>query len=190
MVSPGKNPLPAKVRIKRHPTKGHEFYNVDQWKWYLDGMPRKDYKDQMQIQVRKLLNRAMVETFALFTFQYDAVLEKYFPHLPMVHDACIGRVIAIVKATQAKCVIEMNAEVTEIKNTNPTLAAKKPMLVTRFTETCAWLSCGYIARMLLNAISTYQVCKNWNSHSSLGSNFVPDGFNAFRPGQCFERICD
>ena len=67
----------------------------------------------------------MVETFALFTFQYGVVLEKYFPHLPMAHDACIGRVIAIVKATQAKCVIKSNAEVTEIKNTNPTLAAKK-----------------------------------------------------------------
>ena len=41
------------------------------------------------------------------------------------------------------------------------------MLVTRFTDTCAWISCGYIARMLLNAISMYQVCKNWNSHGSL-----------------------
>ena len=130
-------------------------------------MPRKDYEDQVQIQVRKLLNRAMAETFALFTFQYDAVLEKYFPHLPMMHDACIGRVIPIVKAAQAKCVIEMNAEVTEIKNTNPMLAAKKSMLVTRFTETCAQISCGYTARMLLNAIPTYQVRKNWNSHGSL-----------------------
>ena len=91
MVSPGKNPLPAKVRTKRHPTKGDKFYNVDQWKWYSDVLPRKDYKDQVQIQVRKLLNRAMVETFALFTFQYDELLEKYFPHLPMAHDACIGR---------------------------------------------------------------------------------------------------
>ena len=112
MVSPGKNPLPAKVRIKRHPTKGDEFYNVDQWKWYLDGMPRKDYEDQVQIQVRKLLNRAMVETFAPFTFQYDELLEKYF-HLPMAHDACISRVIGIVKAAQVQCVIEMNAEVAE-----------------------------------------------------------------------------
>ena len=167
MVSPGKNPFPAEVRIKRHPTKGDKFYNVDQWKWYSDGLPRKDYEDQVQIQVRKLLNRAMVETFALFTFQYDELLEKYFPHLPMAHDACIRRVIGIVKASQVQCVIEMNAEVAEIQNTNPTLAAKKRGLVTRFTDTCAWISNGYIARMLLNAISTYQVGKNWNSHGSL-----------------------
>ena len=109
----------------------------------------------------------MVETFALFTFQYDELLEKYFPHLPMAHDACISRVIGIVKAAQVQCVIKMNAEVAEIQNTNPMLAAKKRGLVTRFTDTCAWISNGYIARMLLNAISTYQVSKNWNSHGSL-----------------------
>ena len=130
-------------------------------------MPRKDYEDQVQIQVRKLLNRAMVETFDLFTFEYDAVLEKYFPHLPMAHDACIGKVIGIVKAAQVQCVIEMNAEVAKIQNTNPMLAAKKRNLVTRFTDTCAWISNEYIARMLLNAISMYQVGKNWNSYGSL-----------------------
>ena len=141
------------MRIKRHPTKADKFYNVDQWKWYLDGMVKKDYEDQVQIQVRKLLNRAMIETFDLFTFEYDAVLEKYYPHLPMAHDACICKVIRIVKATQVQCVIEMNAEVAEIQNTNPTLAANKRSLITRFTDTCALISNGYIARMLLNAIS-------------------------------------
>ena len=67
----------------------------------------------------------MVDTFALFTFQYNEVLEKYFPHLPMAYDACIHTVIAIVKVCQARCVMEMNKEVTKLKNTNPMLAAKK-----------------------------------------------------------------
>ena len=120
-------------------------------------MPSKDYEDPMQIQVRTLLNRAMVDTFALFTFDYDVVLEKYFPHLPMAHNACIPKVIAIVKVCQARCVMEMNREVTKLQNTNPMLAAKnKKKIVDKFTDTCAWISCGYIARMLLNAISTYQ----------------------------------
>ena len=133
-------------------------------------MPRNDYEDPVQMQVRILLNRARVDTFALFTFEYDEVLEKYFPLLPMVHDACIHTMIAIVKVCQARCVMDMNKEVTELKNTNPTLAAKKKKLVHTFTNTCAWMSCGYIARMLLNAISAYQVGKNWNSHgATLGS---------------------
>ena len=88
-------------------------------------MPRKDYEDPVQIQLKILLNRAMVDTFVLFTFEYDDILEKYFPHLPMVHDACIHTVIRIVKVCQARCVMDMNKEVTELKNTNPTLAAKK-----------------------------------------------------------------
>ena len=57
--------------------KGQEFYNVDQLKWYTDVMPSKDYEDPVQIQVRKLLNRAMVNTFALFEFKYDGLVKKY-----------------------------------------------------------------------------------------------------------------
>ena len=77
-----------------------------QWKWYLDGMLSKDYEDPVQIQVRKLLNRAMVNTFALFEFNYDGLIKKYIPQLLMPHDACISKVIQIVKACQAMCLME------------------------------------------------------------------------------------
>ena len=36
----------------------------------------------------------------------------------------------------------------------------------RFTDTCAQISCGFIARLLLNTICTFQVCKHWNSHGA------------------------
>ena len=166
VVSPGKNPLPAEVRIKKHPTKGDEFYNVDQWKWYSDGMPAKDYEDPVQIQFRILLNRAMVNTFALFEYTYDEVIKKYFPRLPMPHDACISEVMKIVKACQAMCLMEMNTEITQLQNSNLTLAGTKRDIAEKFNHTCARISCGYIARLLLNAISTYQVGKNWNSHGA------------------------
>ena len=94
---PGKNPLAAEVQIKRHVTKGQEFYNVDQWKWYADGMPSKDYKDPVQIQVRKLLNRAMIQTFGLFKYNFDELVNKFKPVLPLPHDDCIDKVIQIVK---------------------------------------------------------------------------------------------
>ena len=51
---------------------------MDQWKWYSDGMLAKDYEDPVQIQFRILLNRAMVNTFALFEYTYDEVIKKYF----------------------------------------------------------------------------------------------------------------
>ena len=84
----------------------------------------------------------------------------------MVHDACICTVIGIVKVSQARCVMDMNKEVTKLKNTNPTLAAKKRSLLIHSQILVHGISCGYIVRMLLNAISTYKVGKNWNSHGA------------------------
>ena len=134
-------------------------------------MPSKDYEDPVQIQVRKLLNRAMVHTFALFDFKYVELIKKFMPVLPMPHDDCINRVIQIVKASQAVCLLEMNMEISDIEKTDPVLAAKKKDIAGKFTDTCAQISCGYIARLLLNAICTFQVCKNWNSHgATLGAS--------------------
>ena len=166
VVSPSKNPLPAEVQIKRHPSKGLEFYNVDQWKWYPDVMSSKDYEDPVQIKVRKLLNRAMVHTFALFQYQYNPLLKKYMPYLPWPHDACIGKVIEIVKTCQATCLMQLNDEITHLEKTKLEKVAKKRDIVTRFTHTCSQISSGYIARLLLNATCTFQVCKNWNSHGA------------------------
>ena len=114
MVLPGKNPLPAEVQIKRHETKGREFYNVNQWKWYANVMSSKDYKDPVQIQVRYLLNRAMIQTFALFEFKHDELINKFMPVLSMPHDDCIDKVIQIVKAGQSVCVYEMKMEIAEV----------------------------------------------------------------------------
>ena len=95
--------------------KGREFYNVDQWKWYADGMPSKDYKDPVQIQVRKLLNRAMIQTFGLFEYKYDELVNKFMLVLPLPHDDCIDKVIQIVKGGQSVCVYEMKMEIVELQ---------------------------------------------------------------------------
>ena len=84
----------------------------------------------------------------------------------MLHDACIGRVIQIVKSGQVVCLLEMNMEIMEIEKTNLESAAKKKDIASKFTDTCAWIFSGYIARLLLNATCTFQVCKNWNSHGA------------------------
>ena len=137
VVLPGKNPLPAEVRIKRHETKGEEFYNVNQWKWYTDVMPSKDYEDPVQIQVRKLLNRAMVHTFSLFEFKYDELINKLMPVLPMPHDDCIDRVIQIIKGSQSVSLLEMNLEIAALEKTDPDSVTEKKDIAGRFTDTCA-----------------------------------------------------
>ena len=165
VVCPGKNPLPAEVRIKAHPTQGEEFYLVDQWKWYSDPMVRKDYVDPVQIEMRKLISRGLVLTFSLFTYKHDPLIDKYVPELPLPHDACIGKVIEIVKLCQGICVSELDAEIIQLTGTPA--AAFKNHVLDRFRKTTARISSGYIARLLLDAISTFQVCKNWNSHGAL-----------------------
>ena len=94
---------------------------MDQWKWYADVMPSKDYEDPVQIQVRKLLNRAMIQTFALFEYKHDELINKFMPVLPMPHDDCIDKVIQIVKASQSVCVYEMKMEIAELQKKNPEL---------------------------------------------------------------------
>ena len=125
MVLPGKNPLPAKVRIKRHETKGEEFYNVDQWKWYTDVMPSKDYADPVQIQVRKLLNRAMVHTFALFEFKHVMNLST---NSCLSYQCCMMTALIelsrSVKAGQSVCLLEMNLEIVVLEKTDPDSVAK------------------------------------------------------------------
>ena len=65
----------------------------------------------------------------------------------------------------------MNLEIVELQKTDPNSVTKKKDITGRFTDTCAQISCGYIARLLLNTICTFQVCKNWNSHgATLGAS--------------------
>ena len=78
-------------------------------------MSSKDYEDPVQIQVRKLLNRAMIQTFALFEFKHDELINKFMPVLLMLHDDCIDTVIKIVKAGQSVCVYEMKMEIAELQ---------------------------------------------------------------------------
>ena len=88
---------------------------MDQWKWYADGMPSKDYEDPVQIQVRKLLNRAMIQTFGLFEYKYDELVNKFMPVPLLLHDDCIDKVIQIVKGGQSVCVYEMKMEIAELQ---------------------------------------------------------------------------
>ena len=128
-------------------------------------MERKDYVDPVQIEMRKLISRGLVLTFSLFTYKYDPLIKKYVPELPLPHNACICKVIEIVKRCQGISVSELGEEIMRLSGTPG--AALKSQILDRFRKTCAHISSGYIARLLLDAISTFQVCKNWNSHGAL-----------------------
>ena len=86
----------------------------------------------------------MIQTFGLFEYQFDELVNKFMPVLPLPHDDCIDKVIQIVKGGQSVCVYEMKMEIAELQKKNPELVKSKD-IADRFTDTCARISSGYIA---------------------------------------------
>ena len=168
MVSKGANPLPAKVRIKRHTNQeiAKNFYFRDQNKWESTGVATqgegtantfrfKTYADPIQEQVRRMVGRSLIFTFGLFVYEEDIDRKNFVPKLPLPHDAFIGSVLTIVNNEKDRCVPEINAnsDLTEVFRD-------------RFLATCQWIMCGFIAKQLLGMLLTVQVRKKWNSHGA------------------------
>ena len=164
VVSPGANPLPAEVRMKRRRENGEEFYFVDQLQWETSMFPIKTYGDPIQENVRKMVGRCLVLSFGLFEYKQDTDVRNYVPKLPLPHDACIHKLIDIVRAQQATCVFEIDQD-EDLDD------AQKDAKRDRFITTCDRITNGFIATQLLGTLSTLQVGKNWNSHgATLGAS--------------------
>ena len=164
VVSPGPNPLPAEVRIKRNPEKGQEFYYVDQSQWEACSFPLKTYADPIQEYVWKMVGRCLIFSFGLFEYKQDTDVRNYVPKLPLPHDACIHKLLDIVRAQQAICVCEIEAD-------KGLEEPDRKILRDKFVKTCDRITNGFIATQLLGTLSTLQVGKNWNSHgANLGAS--------------------
>ena len=163
MVSPGVNPLPAEVCIKRSATYGDNFYYVDQNQWETKAFALKTYEDPVQELVWKMVGRCFIFSFALFKYKEDIDVKNFVPKLPLPHDGCIHKLIEIVKNEQERCSSEIDSDDTLDDD-------DKQNLHTVFKLTCERISYGFIAKQLLGMMSTLQVGKNWNSHgAALGS---------------------
>ena len=163
MVSPGPNPLPAEVRIKRSAAFSNNFYYVDQKQWEIKPFALKTYADPIQEMVQKMIGRCFIFSFALFEYQEDINVKNFVPKLPLPHDACIHKLLEIVKAEQGRCIVEVDSD-------DALDDADKKNLRDKFRITCEQISNGFIAKQLLGTLSTLQVGKNWNSHgAALGS---------------------
>ena len=153
MVSPGTNPLPAEVRIKRSATYGDNFYYVDQKQWETKAFALKTYADPVQEVVQKMVGRCFIFSFALFEYKEDIDVKNFVPKLPLPHDGCIHKLIEIVKNEQARCSLEIDTDTTLRDNEKQNLCAV-------FKLTCERISYGFIAKQLLGTLSTLQAGKN------------------------------
>ena len=87
VVSPGPNPLPAEVRIKRSAAFGDNFYYVDQKQWEIKAFALKTYADPIQEIVWKMIGRCFIFSFALFEYQEDIDVKNFCQncHCHMMH---------------------------------------------------------------------------------------------------------
>ena len=90
VVSPGPNPLPAEVRVKRSAKHGQEFFHMDQREWFTEVMPEKVYMDPVQTGVR------IMEAYYLFTYELNKDTGRYVPQLPLCQESLIHEVIDYV----------------------------------------------------------------------------------------------
>ena len=146
MVSPGPNPLPAEVCIKRSAAFGDNFYYVDQKQWETKPFALKTYADPIQEMVQKMIGRCFIFSFALFEYQEDIDVKNFVPKLPLPHDACIHKLLEIVKAELGRCIVEVDSD-------DALDDADEKNLRDKFRITCERISNGFIAKQLLGTLN-------------------------------------
>ena len=97
--------------------------------------------------------RYFIFSFALFEYQEDIDVKNFVPKLPLPHDACINKLLEIVKAEQGRCIVEVDSD-------DALDDADKKNLRDKFRITYEQILNGFIAKQLLGTLSTLQVGKN------------------------------
>ena len=165
VVSRGSNPLPAEVRIKRHEQYGDDFFFVDKLQWEVEKFPLKTYNDPVQAVVWRLIGRSLVMAFGLFEYVETSDKKMYVATLPLPHDACIQKLVQVVRAEETRCCEEIYQD-SKIPN-----MGDRAQFCADFRNIMDKITRGFIAKQILGTMSTVQVGKNWNSHGAdLGSS--------------------
>ena len=89
-----------------------------------------------------MIGRCFILSFGLFKYKEDTAIGNYVSKLPVPYDACIDKLLEIVKAQKGICLCEINSneEMGE---------AERKALGDRFVKTCQWIMASFIASQLL-----------------------------------------
>ena len=136
---------------------------MDQKEWYQESLPEKVYSDPVQEGVRIVLGRALVKTFDLIKFIFNEKTKTYVPELPLPFESCIKEVIEYVSNETAKHLYEWNKELEHLINLKSSSVSSAKTTIDKFRDTCARISSGFLARHLLNTLSTFKMGINSDS---------------------------
>ena len=165
VISRGKDPLPAEVRIKCSLDHPEAFFLLDKENWYHNEMTRKVYADPVQESVRRILGRSVVRTFALFKYEKHPLLDVHCPMFSCQHKQKITDMIDIVEAEFVHHQNTLQGIIDNLRGRGKVEEAvwcEKNMktLVDNYSR----MSSAFLAWQILDTTHTFRVNKNWNSH--------------------------
>ena len=103
--------------------------------------------------------------FGLFEYVETSDKKMYVATLPLPHDACIEKLVQVVRAEEMRCCEEIYKD-SKIPN-----MGDRAQFRADFKNILDKITRGFIAKQILGTMLTVQVGKNWNSHGAdLGSS--------------------
>ena len=169
---PRANPLPAVVRLKYAVSPNHadndKFYGLNIIEKFDDEqMKRHMYRDPVQLGLRIIINRSLVN---VFTFRYEE--DTNTAHFPHHHEQMLRTFIDIVNDEFKYFFSEMMIRLEQMekagdKESHRVLYSELGML----QNARKTIKMGNIAKLLLKCTDTFRAKKNWYSHrASVGSS--------------------
>ena len=134
------------------------------------------YRDPIQEGFRKVISRALIRTFNLFTYVLDPASGKYFPHFQKPVDSCKEDVIKILDCEVERFItaVEDDIELEKTKKDNRETVLQMQESLRRFNSACATISMGHLGRIILDTTHAFRANKNWNSHGAAAGAAVLD----------------
>ena len=167
VVSRGKKPLPAEIRIKCSEKDSNEFFYMDPKDWYTNEMLRKVYADPVQEGIWRILGRSLVRTFALFKYKKHSLVNIYCATFDAPHEAKIQEVIDIVEYEFTQHEKTMNNIIKNLADQGKNAEAEwMTNCVDILVKNFACMSSAFLERQILDMTHSFHVNKNWNSHGS------------------------
>ena len=172
VISPGPNPLPAVIRLKYAASPDlvnrDEFYGLTiVEKWDDEDMKRHVYRDPVQLGVRLIIGRSLINVFTTFRYVEDTNTKDYAARFPHHHEQMLRTFIDIVNDEFNYFFTEMMLRLGQMdeandKDSHRVLHCEIEMLKSARRT----ITTGHIAKLLLKCTDTFQAKKNWNSHGA------------------------
>ena len=161
-----------KYSVTGNEVEDEEFYGLNIMKKFDDEVMAKHvYKDPIQLGLRIILCRSLIQVFMTFHYEEDPNTKDFAAHYPFHHEQMLVPIIDIVNDEFAHYCTDMIIRLDELAQEDDTdayqvLTSHLHMLM----SAQGIITMGNIAKLILKCTDMFHAKKNWNSHgASIGS---------------------